>query len=121
MVFDAEIVEEDEPTQQVNTANLASGQKVAEVILNRIGLETCLRLDISPEKIILIDNGVVFRNVIVNRNGGRGNIRVLSVDQYNYHLTITLNARNFSPEEIIADWKFLDITNAYFVIDALWR
>lgn len=121
MVFDAEIVEDEPTQQQVSRTDLATGQQVAEVILNRIGLETCLRLDINPESIMLIDNGVVFRNVIVNRNGGRGNIRVVSVDKYNYHLTITLNARNFSPEETIADWKFLDITNAYFVIDALWR
>lgn len=125
MVFDAEIVEEGiiiEPdTAPVSNSKLDHGQKVAEDVINRIGLETCFRLDITPEKVLLVENGVIFRNVFVNRNSGRGNIRVLNVGQNLYRVTITLNARNFTPEEIIADWQFLNIVNTYLVIDALWR
>lgn len=125
MVFEAEIIEEGiivEPEKSpTGNAKLDHGQKVAEDVINRIGLETCFRLDITPEKVSLVENGVIFRNVFVNRNSGRGNIRVLNVDKGLYRITITLNARNFSPEEVIADWKFVNITNAYLIIDALWR
>lgn len=125
MVFDSEIIEEGiivEPeTASVSNSNLDSGQKVAEDVLTRLGMENCFRLDITPEKMHIIENGVIFRNVFVNRNSGRGNIRVLSSDKNLYRVTITLNARNFSPEEVIADWQFLNIINTYLVIEALWR